>query len=59
MQLTGIQDEGDDDTPITLLLAKEEPIDDEANAIEDPTVQVINGKLHVYNVFINWDIIYK
>ncbi|CAG5105738.1 Oidioi.mRNA.OKI2018_I69.chr1.g2408.t2.cds [Oikopleura dioica] len=38
----GIQDEGDDDTPITLLLAKEEPVDDEANAIEDPTVQVIN-----------------
>ena len=43
MQITGLPEEADDDTPITLLLTKEEPVNyDEP---EDPaTVQVINGK---------------
>lgn len=38
MQITGMADnDADDDMPITLLLTKEEPVNDE------PTVQVING----------------
>jgi hypothetical protein len=42
MQITGLPEEADDDTPITLLLTKEEPVYYEP---EDPaTVQVINGK---------------
>ena len=46
MQITGVPDDGDDDTPITLLLAKEEPIDEDANTVDDPTVQVINGNVN-------------
>ena len=42
MQITGLPEEADDDTPITLLLTKEEPV--YYDEPEDPaTVQVING----------------
>jgi hypothetical protein len=44
MQITGLLEEADDDTPITLLLTKEEPVNYDHEPEDPATVQVINGK---------------
>ena len=55
MQITGLPDEADDDTPITLLLTKEEPVNyDPEPKTEDPTVQVINGKLDLFLRYLTY-----
>jgi len=42
MQITGLPEEADDDTPITLLLTKEEPVNYDHEPEDPATVQVIN-----------------